>query len=268
MNDMNSVVVFDTETTGINTSNDQIIEITIQTGLGADATYSTRRIKPLIAISPQATAIHGISAEHLVSCPTFAELAEEIAARFEGIKTLVGYNVTFDLEILQAEFARAGHSPLNLAGRNFVDPLQIWRHYERRSLSSAYRRFVGGTFENAHSAEADVKATAAVLTGMVRAFELENVPFTELSKLTYPPEWVGFSYHIQWKRKLPMFAFGKFSGRSVWEVVRKDASYVTWIESANFPPHVVEICRAGLKVDDKEQFLELLRGRYGAGTSA
>jgi DNA polymerase-3 subunit epsilon len=263
MNNNSSVVVFDTETTGINTSVDQIIEITIQTGLGSDATFFTRRVKPLIPISPQATAVHGITAQDLVICPTFAELAEEIASHFEGIETVVGYNVTFDLEILQAEFARAGYPPLDLIGRNFVDPLQIWKHYERRSLSSAYRRFVGGTFENAHSAEADVKATAAVLQGMLKAFEIEDVPFAELSKLTYPPEWVGFSYHIQWKRKLPTFAFGKFSGRSVWEVVRKDASYVTWIETANFPPHVVEICRAGLKTDDKTEFLKVVRERFG-----
>ena len=97
----------------------------------------------------------------------------ELHALFGDARVLIGYNVAFDLDMLQAEFARAGLPPLDVAGKLIVDPYRLWGAMEPRGLQYAHRRFVGSDFDGAHRAGADVAATAAVLCGMLAAFGLQ-----------------------------------------------------------------------------------------------
>lgn len=179
------IVIFDCETTGIDFANDQIIELCVQRGLlsdlGGDTDDCARtwRIRPGVGIQPAAQAIHGISMAELEGCPSFAEVAVEIAAVFATADIIVGYNVAFDIAMLQAEYARleeahpAGRS-LDLAGKRIVDALRLWQKCEPRSLQHAHQRFVGDQFAAAHSARADVAATGRVLAGMLKHFGLDE----------------------------------------------------------------------------------------------
>ncbi len=256
------VLVFDTETTGTDPRIDQIIEISVQEGLEEGSSIKTRRIKPSVPISPGATAVHGITAEDLKDCPTFLQLGKGIREIFEKVEVLIGYNVMFDIEMLQAELSRNKFLPLDLSKKKIVDPFRIWRHYERRDLSSAYRNFVGGEFDDAHSAAADVTATVAVFKGMKKAFNIEDASYDELSKFTFDSKWVGFSNHIQWENEIPVFRFGKLSGKPVWDAAQADPSYIKWILSANFSPHMGEICKMAGALT-KEKFLEAIYQQYG-----
>jgi len=98
------VLVFDVETTGTDKRRDQVIELCMQFGL--EGPSRTWRFRPSCPISPGAQAVHGISIEDLADCPTFAECAEEIAAIFTQHEVIVGYNLSFDIDMLQAAHER------------------------------------------------------------------------------------------------------------------------------------------------------------------
>jgi len=191
------IVIFDCETTGIDYARDQVIELCIQRGLdGSESASASRtwRIRPSVPIHPAALAVHGISAADLAGCPSFADVATEIAAWFATADIIVGYNVTFDIQMLQAEYARladdehpAGRA-LDLAGKQIVDALRLWQKCEPRSLQHAHQRFVGDEFAAAHSARADVAATGRVLAGMLKHFGLDEprVDWNQIATVSDP----------------------------------------------------------------------------------
>lgn len=191
-------MIFDCETTGIDFTQDQVIEICIQHGLesggaGQEPVSRTWRIRPGVPIQSAAQAVHGISAEQLAGCPTFGEVAVEIAQWFAFADIIVGYNVAFDIQMLQAEYARlpelhpAGRS-LDLTGKQVIDALRLWQKCEPRSLQHAHQRFVGDEFAAAHSARADVAATGRVLAGMIKHFGLDEprVDWNQIATVSDP----------------------------------------------------------------------------------
>lgn len=187
------IVIFDCETTGIDFAQDQIIEICVQRGLDAsrpDAAH-TWRIRPSVPIQPAAQGVHGISMTELEDCPAFAEVALEIASVFASADIIVGYNVAFDIAMLQAEYARlhedhpAGRA-LDLTGKQVIDALRLWQKCEPRSLQHAHQRFVGDQFAAAHSARADVAATGRVLTGMLKHFGLDELDWDQIANVSDP----------------------------------------------------------------------------------
>lgn len=194
------IVIFDCETTGIDFAQDQVIELCIQHGLGLDSggngqepVSRTWRIRPDAPIQSAAQAVHGISAEQLAHCPSFAEVAEEIAQWFAFADIIVGYNVAFDIQMLQAEYARLpamhpARQSLDLTGKQIVDALRLWQKCEPRSLQHAHQRFVGDEFAAAHSARADVAATGRVLAGMIKHFGLDEprVDWNQIATVSDP----------------------------------------------------------------------------------
>ena len=99
---------FDLETTGLDVTNDRIIEIAIlkMNPDGSKEHYS-KRVNPEMPISPESSEITGISDADVQDCPTFKELAPEVAA-FLGDADLAGYNSNkFDIPVLAEEFLRA-----------------------------------------------------------------------------------------------------------------------------------------------------------------
>ena len=186
------IVIFDCETTGIDCARDQIIELCIQRGLEDEGGRAlTWRIRPDVEIQPAAQAVHGIDRTELETCPPFADLAAVIARVFAEADIIVGYNVAFDLEMLRAEYARLPEDhpaarSLDLTGKQVIDALRLWQKCEPRSLQHAHQRFVGNAFAAAHSASADVAATARVLSGMLRHFKLESLDWNQIADVSDP----------------------------------------------------------------------------------
>jgi len=259
------IIVFDCETTGTDRVNDQVIELCIQRGLEDDAPSQVWRIKPTCAIHPGAQAVHGISMDDLAGCPAFGELAEVIRAVFAEADVIVGYNLAFDIDMLQAEYARCKRPALELNGKQIVDAFRLWQQCEPRSLQHAHQRFVGNAFEAAHTASADVAATGRVLAGMLRAFSLEGRGWADIANVCDPgrASWVGPSRHLRWDGDVIVLGFGKHGGAAVHELASgPDRSFLRWVIDRDFPPHVTEVCRAALELPP-EQFLTWARTRYG-----
>lgn len=176
------IVVFDCETTGTDFTHDQVIELCVQHGLEDHAPSQVWRIRPDAPIHPGARAVHGISEEDLAECPSFAQVADEIAAVFASAEVIVGYNLTFDIDMLQAEYARIGRPLLELSEKKIIDAYRLWQQCEPRSLQHAHQRFVGEGFASAHSASADVAATGRVLAGMLKHYGLAGAKWEDVAQ--------------------------------------------------------------------------------------
>jgi DNA polymerase-3 subunit epsilon len=259
------IVVFDCETTGIDFAKDQVIELCIQHGLGDSATSQTWRIRPTVPIAPAAQAVHGITIEMLADCPPFAAFADEIAQVFAVADVIVGYNLSFDIDMLQAEYARLGRPPLELGGKKIVDAFRLWQQCEPRSLQHAHRRFVGDEFAAAHSASADVAATGRVLVGMLEHFDLADRDWAQIASVCDPgrASWVGPSRHLRWDGEVIVLGFGKHMGIALHELAAgPDRGFLRWVLDRDFPPHVMEICRAALE-QPPHDLHAWARQRYG-----
>jgi DNA polymerase-3 subunit epsilon len=249
LKDERSIVVLDVETTGKERTTDQIIEICLRFGLGPEAETRTWRIRPEVPIHPEALAVHGITMEALADCPLFTVAATEFLPMIMEAELIVGYNVAFDLDMLQAELARAGIPPLSFAGKQIIDVLRLWHYAEPRTLVAAHAKFCGEALVDAHQAAADVAATARVLASMLVAFGFADKSWSEIAQISDPfskrATWLGPSSHIQWDASgAVVFGFGKHKGQ---QVALADGGFLRWVLAKDFPPHVQKICRIALE---------------------
>lgn len=264
MTPVGQVVVFDVETTGTDRRRDQVIELCVQFGIHPEDPAKAWRFKPKVPINPGAQAVHGISAEDLADCPPFRHHAGEVRRIIDGASVLVGYNIAFDIEMLQAEFARLREPLLDLSGKSIVDAFRLWQQCEPRSLQDAHKRFVGSEFSAAHSASADVAATGRVLSGMLDQFGL-SPDWQQIADVCEPgrSDWIGPSRHIKWNDAgNPCIAFGRHSSAEIGAMASgPDRGYLEWIAAKDFPIHVREIAHRALTLDPP-QFDEWIRTRY------
>ena len=106
------LLFFDIESTGLNIPCDSIIELSF-VKVFPDGTDSVKtwKIKPWDyqnkcqrPIEPSASKVNGITDDMLIDCPTFYDVAEEIALWLKD-SDLAGFNSTkFDLPMLAEEF--------------------------------------------------------------------------------------------------------------------------------------------------------------------
>lgn len=236
------VIFFDLETTGVSTVRDRIVEISMLKVMpSGEEIARTRRLNPEMPIPPEATAIHGITDEDVRDKPTFAQIAKSLAAFMEGCD-LGGFNSNrFDLPLLVEEFLRAGVD-VDFRECRFVDVQNIFHKMEPRTLVAAYKFYCDKDLEDAHSAEADTRATYEVLKAQLDRYpELKNDmdSLSEFSSRGRMADYAGRVVFDENGREL--FGFGKYRGRSVEEVLAEDASYYTWLMSIDLPLYTKKV---------------------------
>ena len=230
------IIFFDLETTGIDISNDRIVEISmVKVGVDGEKIVKTRRINPEMHIPEAATAVHGISDEDVKDEPTFRQIAKSLAAFIEGCD-FGGFNSNrFDLPMLVEEFLRA-EVDVNFDNRKFVDVQTIFHRKEQRTLVAAYKFYCDKDLENAHSAEADTMATYEVLESQIERYGDIGSTVEELAGFSSHGPMVDFAGRLSLNDKgEEIFTFGKYKGRTVVEVFAKDPSYYSWIMNGDFP---------------------------------
>lgn len=236
LNLRNPLIFFDLETTGINIVKDRIVELSyVKVCPNGKEESKTFLINPGMPIPPESTAIHGISDEDVKDCPTFKEIAKTLAAQIEGCD-LAGYNSNrFDIPMLVEEFLRA-EVDIDLNKRKFIDVQTIFHKMEQRTLSAAYKFYCDKVLENAHSAEADTMATYEILKAQLDRYpELEN-DINYLSKFSSFTNNVDFAGRMIYNEDgKEVINFGKYKGKLVEEVLKKDPGYYGWIMNSDFP---------------------------------
>ena len=117
----NPIVFFDLETTGTNINTDRIVEICyLKVYPNGNEETKTMRINPEMHIPEASSAVHGIYDADVADCPTFKEVAKNVARDIEGCD-LAGFNSNrFDIPVLAEEFLRAGVD-IDMTKRKFVD---------------------------------------------------------------------------------------------------------------------------------------------------
>lgn len=235
LNLKNPIVFFDLETTGVNIVTDRIVEISyLKIYPNGREESKTIRINPEMHIPEFSTAIHGISDEDVANCPTFKEVAKEIARDIEGCD-LAGYNSNrFDIPLLAEEFLRADVD-IDLKKRKFIDVQVVFHKMEQRTLSAAYKFYCDKDLENAHTAEADTRATYEILQSQLERYpDLKNdIDF--LSKFTAQTNNADFAGRIVYNEKgEEVINFGKYKGQKVADVLKKDIGYYGWIMNSDF----------------------------------
>ena len=204
-------IYYDTETTGVKSDRDRIIEIAAYDPVQDRRFVSL--VNPGMAIPAEATAIHHITYEMVQSAPSFGEVALQFTAFCEGDTVLVAHNNdSFDLLFLKAEFARAG---VEFPKWRFIDSLKWARRYRKdlpRHTLQHLRETYGIASNNAHRAMDDVIVLQQVFSKMIDDLPLETV-YGLLSK----------------PMNVATMPFGKHQGLPL-SLVPRD--YVAWLEKS------------------------------------
>ncbi len=239
---------FDLETTGVNISQDRILEIAIIKVMpNGEALRKTNILNPTIPITAESTAIHGISNEDVKDKPTFKDVAREYARFLEGAD-LAGFNVLkFDVPMLVEEFLRAGVE-FDYSRKRIIDAQKIYHLMEKRNLSTAYKFYCNKDLENSHSAEADTEATLEVFLAQVEKYNDQAVidglgnplghirnDMDELHKLTASDLIDLAGRMVRNKNGEAYFNFGKHRNKAVLAVLKEEPSYYEWIMNGDFP---------------------------------
>jgi DNA polymerase-3 subunit epsilon len=238
---------FDLETTGINVSQDRIIEIAmIKLMPNGETIRKSNLINPTIPISAESTAIHGITNEDVAGKPTFKEVAKEYIKFLEGAD-LAGFNILkFDMPMLVEEFLRA-ELDFDYSRKKIIDAQRIFHMMEKRTLAAALQFYCGKALEGAHSAEADTQATMDVLVAQVERYENKAVTDNlgkkvgtitnsadTLSQLTAADLVDLAGRMIKNAQGEAVFNFGKHKGKPVLKVFKDEPAYYDWMMNGDF----------------------------------
>ena len=238
----NPIIFFDLETTGINIASDRIVEMAyVKVHPNGKKESDCIKVNPTIPIPKQASDIHGIMDDDVKDCPTFKDLAKNIAKIFEGCD-LAGYNSNkFDVPLLAEEMLRADVD-IDFKKRKFIDVQVIFQKKEQRTLSAAYKFYCDKSLEDAHSAEADTYATYEVLKAQLDRYEDLPNDIDKLSEYSSHTKNADFAGRIVFNDKdEEMFNFGKYKNQKVSDVLDKDPAYYSWMMNNDFPLYTKKV---------------------------
>ena len=170
------LVLFDTETTGLLFSRDEIIEfaaVVVEQVNGKPAIV--QEYDELIALSPggfvppKIEQLTGISTQDLreKGLPK-TRVAQDIAQMLKGNTLMLAYNAHFDLSFLYYFLLRHG-DPMVLKGKDKLDLLTVYkdrRPYPHKLCNAIEAYGLTGKVVNSHRAVDDVIATVAVMEEM------------------------------------------------------------------------------------------------------
>ena len=227
------IAFFDLETTGLSIESDKIVSICVTKVMpNGEMTTKNSLVNPVIAISAEASAIHGITNDMLVDKPKFSQLAKSL---YEFMKDcyLAGYNSNFfDLPMLQEEFIRCG---INFPSNDIVsaDACAIFKNFEKRDLSSALKFYCDKEMENAHDATADTMATIEIFFSQLTHYEeLKGQPMEEIAKIGRTEGYVDFQGKILLDKDGDyVWNFGKPKGKKI----KTEMGFGDWVLTNSFP---------------------------------
>ena len=170
------LVLFDTETTGLDYSRDEIIEfaaVVVENRNGEAAIIQEYdelvTLSPGNFVPPKIQQLTGISTQDIQERGIAkTRVCRDIAEMIRGNTLLLAYNAHFDLSFLYYLLLRSG-DPMILKGKDKLDLLTVYK--DRRSyphrLSNAIDAYgLSGRVVNSHRAVDDVIATVAVMREM------------------------------------------------------------------------------------------------------
>ncbi len=171
-------IVFDTETTGLNSSgDDRIIEIGCVELINHTPTGKTYHcyINPERSVSTGAFNVHGLDDKFLSDKPKFKEIADDFL-NFIGDANLVAHNAKFDMGFINAELKRINYDEISMD--RMVDTLAISRkmnpHLSKHSLDALCKRYgIDNSHRDLHGALLDARLLAEVYIELLGGKEVD-----------------------------------------------------------------------------------------------
>ncbi|MCA0453393.1 MAG: 3'-5' exonuclease [Chloroflexi bacterium] len=169
-------VVLDTETTGLNRW-DEICQIAVVNSHGH--VLMDTYVKPAKPIPADATRIHGITNDMVMSAPNFAGVVTNLVGLLSGMNVIV-YNALYDRKMLHQSADAIGLAKTDwrtlsrwwCAMETFAEIYGEWNSYHQsykwQTLSTA-SRYYNPPVIDAHSALGDCQMTLAVCRAMAEA---------------------------------------------------------------------------------------------------
>lgn len=223
------IVFFDLETTGVDTENSRIVQIS-GVKISPDGTKFnfSSYVNPLIPIPKEATDVHGITDDMVKDAIVFEKLAKRIYEIFQGCD-IGGFNSDgFDVPLLCAEMKRVDIEFLDW-DYNLVDVMKLYRQLYPNTLSDIYLRLLGKEIENAHDAVSDVNATIEVLGFLVEKIEPKEPKEIDLM-LQGDKKRCDIAGKIYFDGEEHRWSFGKNIGQKV----SSDLGFANWVLKNNF----------------------------------
>ncbi len=228
------IAFIDIESTGLSVSQDRIVELAaVIVEPNGDVSERVRRFNPEVPIPKEASDVHGITNAEVEDEAPFRSRARALADLLEPCD-LAGFNIRrFDLPLLLAEFRRSGieYDP---KARQIVDIQFVFHREEPRDLAAAARFYLGSDFEDAHSALADIRASADVFWAQLERYP--HVPRTIEGLHRYcdeiSPFRTEFDRWFQRKGEALVFLRGKHKGATLQDVSVEHPDYLRWMLGA------------------------------------
>lgn len=204
-------IFYDTETTGIRSDKDRIVEIAAYDPVRKQS--FEKLVNPGCPIPSSASAIHNITDDMVKDCPDFSQIGREFVEFCDGDVVLIAHNNDgFDIHFLRSEFSR--HA-ISMPSWNFLDSLKWARRY-RADLPRHTLQFLREVYKiaenNAHRALDDVLVLHQVFSFMTDDLDIETI-----LKLINKP------------REIQHMPFGKHQGVPLKDVPR---DYIKWLANS------------------------------------
>ncbi len=227
------LVFYDLETTGLDVAKDRIVSIAI-TKIMPDTSVEKKYtlINPQMPIPKESSAIHGITDEMVMYSPTFKQVSKSMYDFMIGCD-LAGYNNNgYDNALLQEEFFRY-NIEYPTKDTKSVDSCFIFKHFNKRDLSSVLKHYCNEVMVDAHNSEADTNATVKIFMAQIESHpELIGKSIDEIHDLCNP---YG---RVDWGGKIVRDKDGDYAynfGTNKGQKVKDNISYAEWIISKDFP---------------------------------
>ena len=155
---------------------------------------------------------------------------------------LAGFNSNrFDIPLLAEELLRADMD-IDLRKNAAIDVQTIFHKMEKRTLTAAYKFYCDKDLEQAHSAEADTKATYEVLLAQLKRYPELNSDVASLAEFSAHRKTADFAGYIQYDENgQEIFTFGKHKGTPVVKVLEQEPGYFGWLLNADFPRYTKKV---------------------------
>lgn len=190
-------IVFDTETTGLKPKQDYVVQLSaikfrVLNHKPQQIDELDIYMKPPFFMGNDVIAVHGITNEFLADKPDEADMLDRIALFFQS-GVIVGYNVQFDIAMVQSMFSRHKRTFNYIVSLDVLEmardiiPPEDTEDYKLGTIAHIYQIDDGIRF---HSAIDDVRATA-------RLFEVLYHEYQRLPSAALTPLYINRIYY--WK---------------------------------------------------------------------
>ncbi|HKJ68048.1 MAG TPA: helicase C-terminal domain-containing protein, partial [bacterium] len=164
---LDTFIALDTETTGLDPLQDDIIEVAAVKYVNGEPEGSLDLLlKPRNPISEEITRITGITNGMVEDAPTYQESHKDIKA-FLGEHPLVAHNIEFDYGMLEAHYQRAGEAPPD---NRLYDTLLLARTFTYWTLDHKLKtvaRAFGVEEDASHRALPDAKMVGEIFLHLI-----------------------------------------------------------------------------------------------------